>query len=138
METPEQRAQRIVRHDKYLIAHEQANTALYLASVALQTSPTTSSLQQLLQRFDAQLQVLEQFDKPLQALMMRLQLVFKLQSEQQRSDVEADYVFECAMACDAAELAARDACTQQGNNIAPMFRRSRVERKEGWHSRKGM
>lgn len=135
METPEQRAQRLIQHDAYLKAHEQANTGLYLASVALAKQPTPAKLKRMLSFFNEQIRVLNQYDKSVEEVLMHLQLVFKLQSEQQRPDVEAHYRFECELALQQARLKAVMVCRRQGSNIIPLFRPSETEQKEGWLSR---
>lgn len=135
METPEQRAQRLIQHDAYLREHEKANTGLCLASMALATQPNPITLRRMLSFFNEQVRVLDQYQKQVEVVLMRLQLVFKLQSEQQRADVDAAYRFECELALQQARLEAVMECRRQGSNIIPLFRPSDTEQKEGWHSR---
>ncbi|NRA25318.1 MAG: hypothetical protein HRU08_12780, partial [Oleispira sp.] len=87
METPEERAQRILKEDAFRIAYEQSNVALYIAGSMLASNVSCDTLTTFVDALNRQSKLYVEYDKLSDNIQLRIRAVYRLEKELVREGV---------------------------------------------------
>jgi hypothetical protein len=121
METPEERAQRILKEDAFRIAYEQSNVALYIAGSMLASNVSCDTLTTFVNALNRQSKLYVEYDKLSDNIQLRIRAVYRLEKELVREGVSIDFLTSCKKALIIAQKLAVIACHEFGN-IEPFFK----------------
>ncbi|PIE41563.1 MAG: hypothetical protein CSA49_02750 [Gammaproteobacteria bacterium] len=130
METPAQRAQRILKNDAFVKACDHANTALYCASSGLNSNPTIESLNSLINAAEQLSAVFSTHDKPVENMQLWIRMAHRMELEAARTDVSPEVHTAASNILSFTHQKANSACDALGI-IAPFVKPLKNQHKPG-------